>query len=160
MAFTDGISLIPVDFALLATRKILCEANPDIDKRSAGFKRRFEAVCEAPSVLLSMIDNARNLIRDGSYIVFDSWFCVPPLIREIVKRNLHVTGRLKNDKTHFLFRRNGKDSFVNLEQLFGKLVKIPAAVRKRQQQTSEILGSLRVCLPPTDEYITPALKYH
>jgi len=94
-----------------------------------------------------MIDNARNIIHDRSYIVFDSWFCVPPLIREIVSRGLHVTGRLKNDKTHFLFRRNGKDSFVTLEQLFEKLAKIPVAVRKRQQQVLDILGSFRVCLP-------------
>ena len=84
--------------------------------------------------------------------MFDSWFCVPSLIRELVKRKLHVTGRLKNDKTHFLFHRNGKDIFLNLEQLFGKLSKIPAAVRKRQQQTPDILGSIRVCLPPTSEY--------
>ena len=152
LAFTDGISLIPIDFAMLGTKKILCEANPDIDKRSSGFKRRLEAVCEAPSVLLTMIDNARNIIRDWSYIVFDTWFCTPPLIREIAKRNLHVTGRLKNDKTHFLFRRNGKESFVNLEQLFKKLSKIPKAVRKRQQQTSDILGSFRVCLPQVDEH--------
>ena len=158
LAFTDGISLFPIDFALLGTKKIICEANPDIDKRSSGFKRRLEAVCEAPSVLLSMLDNARSLICKGSYIVFDSWFCVPPLIREIVKRNLHVTGRLKNDKTHFLFRRNSKDSFVNLEQLFEKLKKIPAAVRKLQQQTPDILGSFRVCLPQVKEYEAVAVK--
>jgi hypothetical protein len=152
LAFTDGISLIPIDFALLGTKKILCEANPDVDKRSHGFNRRLEAILEAPSVLLTMIDNARNIIRNGSYIVFDSWFCVPSLIREIVKRNLHVTGRLKNDKTYFLFHRNGKDSFVNLEQLYRKLAKIPAAVRKLQQQIPDIIGSFRVCLPPTDEH--------
>ena len=152
LAFTDGISLIPIDFALLGTKKIICEANPDIDKRSSGFKRRLEAVCDAPSVLLNMIDDARIIIRDWSYIVFDSWFCVPALIREIVSRNLHVTGRLKNDKTHFLFRRNGKDSYVNLEQLYAKLSKIPAAVRKLQQQTLDILGSFRVCLPQVDKY--------
>ena len=158
LAFTDGISLIPIDFALLGTKKIICEANPDIDMRSSGFKRRLEAVKEAPSALLSMLDNAYNIIRKGSYIVFDSWFCVPSLIREIVKRNLHVTGRLKNDKTHFLFRRNGKESFVNLEQLFEKLAKIPASVRKRQQQTPDILGSICVCLPSTDEYDAIAVK--
>jgi hypothetical protein len=134
----------------LGTKKILCEVNLDIDKRSSGFKRRLEAVEEAPSVLLSMLDNARDIICKGSYIVFDSWFCVPPLIRGIATRSLHVTGRLKNDKTHFLFHRNGKDSFVTLEQLFGKLAKIPEAVRNRQQQTPGVLGSLRVCLPPVD----------
>ena len=158
LAFTDGISLIPIDFALLGTEKIICGANPDIDKRSSGFKRRLEAVVDAPSVLLSMLDNARTLIRKGSYIVFDSWFCVPSLIREIAKRHLHVTGRLKNDNTHFLFRRNGKDSFVNLEQLFGKLAKIPAIARKRQQQMPDILGSFRVCLPPVDGCKALAVK--
>ena len=105
-----------------------------------------------------MIDNARNIICKGSYIVFDSWFCVPPLIREIAGRGLHVTGRLKNDKTHFLFRRNSKDSFLTLEQLFEKLTKIPAAVRKRQQQAADILGSFRVCLPPVDGYEALAVK--
>lgn len=158
LAFTDGVSLIPIDFALLGTSKVLCEASSDIDKRSSGFKRRLEAIADAPSVLLSMLDNACALIRKGSYIVFDSWFCVPSLIREIVKRGLHVTGRLKNDKTHYLFRRNGKDVFVTLEQLFGKLAKIPAAVRERQQQTPDILGSFRVCLPSTKEYEAIAVK--
>jgi len=159
LAFTDGISLIPIDFALLGTKKILCEANPDIDKRSSGFKRRLEAVMDAPSVLLSMIDNVCDIIRKGSYIVFDSWFCTPPLIREIVRRGLHVTGRLKNDKTHFLFRRNSKDSFVNLEQLYEKLKKIPAAVRKRlYQMTPDILGSFRVCLPSVEGYEALAVK--
>ena len=158
IAFTDGISLIPIDFALLGTKNRICEASPDIDKRSSGYKRRLEAVTDALSVLLSMIDNARALIRDGSYIVFDSWFCVPSLIREIVKRGLHVTGRLKNDATHFLFRRDGKDRLLNLEQLFAKLAKIPAAVRKRQQQTPDILGSLRVCLPSVEGCKALAVK--
>jgi len=158
LAFTDGISIIPIDFALLGTKKILCEANSDIDKRSSGFKRRLEAVMDAPSVLLSMLDNACDIIRKGSYIVFDSWFCTPPLIREIVKRGLHVTGRLKNDKTHFLFRRNSKDCFVNLEQLYGKLKKIPAAVHERLQKTPNILGSFRVCLPSVGEYEALAVR--
>ena len=158
LAFTDGISLIPIDFALLGTKNMICEANSDIDKRSSGYKRRLEAVTDAFSVLLSMLDNARDLICKGSYIVFDSWFCVPPLIRAIVKRGLHVTGRLKNDKTYFLFRRNGKDSFVNLEQLFRKLMKIPAAVRRRQQQVADILGSFRVSLPAIGECEALAVK--
>ena len=75
LAFTDGVSLIPMDFALLGSKKIICEANPDIDGRSYGAKRRAEAVREAPEVLLSMIDHHRNLIRPESHIVFDSWFC-------------------------------------------------------------------------------------
>ena len=158
LTFTDGISLIPIDFALLGTKKRICEANPDIDKRSSGYKRRLEAVTDAPSVLLSMIDNARAIIRNGSYIVFDSWFCVPSMIRAIVKRGLHVTGRLKNDATYFLFRRDGKNSLLNLEQLFAKLAKIPAAVRKRQQQTPDILGSLRVCLPSVEGCEALAVK--
>jgi site-specific DNA-cytosine methylase len=59
---------------------------------------------------------------------------------------------LKNDRTHFLFRRNGKNTFVTLEMLFRKLDKIPAKVRRRQQQTPDILGSLCVALPAVEGY--------
>jgi hypothetical protein len=152
LAFTDGISLIPIDFALLGSKKTVCEANPDIDGRSYGAKRRAEAVCEAPKVLLSMIDNNRNLIRDGSHIVFDSWFCNPSFIRELTDRKLHVTGRLKKNDNRYLFRRNCKESLVTLEQLYTKLSRIPRPVRERQQkENSDVLGSLCVALPPCEE---------
>jgi hypothetical protein len=152
LAFTDGISLVPLDFGLLGTEKILCEANPDIDGRSHGAKRRAEAVCEAPSVLLAMIDRLRNLIREGSYIVFDSWFSFPSLIRALVNRGLHATGRLKKNDTRYLFQRNGKDTFVTLEQLYAKLSRIPRAVRERQRkENADILGSFRVALPKDKE---------
>ena len=152
LAFTDGISLIPVDFALLGTKKILCEANPEIDGRSHGAKRRAEAVCEAPEVLLSMIDSHRNLIQDKSYFAFDSWFCNPSLIRALVGRNLHVTGRLKNNDTYYLFRRSGKDRLVTISQLRAKLPRIPRSVRERQRKNNEdILGSLIVALPHDGE---------
>jgi hypothetical protein len=70
LVFTDDRSLISMDFALLGSEKIVCSANPDVDGRSHGAKRRLEAVCQAPEILLSMIDRLGTLIRDGSYIVF------------------------------------------------------------------------------------------
>jgi hypothetical protein len=148
LAFTDGISLIPLDFSLLASQKTLCPANSDIDKRSHGSKRRAEAVRPAPDVLLSMLNGCRDIISDGSYILFDSWFCVPSLIRKLTERRLRVTGRLKNNSTRFLFHRNGKDHLLTLSQLFKRLSKIPEPVRKRQRQRPDILGSFRVALPP------------
>ena len=148
LAFTDGISLIPMDFALLGSKKVLCEANPDVDGRSHGAKRRAEAVQEAPKVLLSMIDRCRNIIREESYIVFDSWFCFPELIRALTNRKLHVTGRLKKNDTRYLFRRKCKNCLLTLEQLYAKLSRIPHTVRKRQQKgNGDIIGSLRVALP-------------
>ena len=152
LAFTDGISLIPVDFALLGSQKILCEANFDVDGRSHGAKRRSEAIQEAPEVLLSMIDRCRNIIREGSHIVFDSWFCFPALIRALTNRKLHVTGRLKKNDTRYLFRRKCKDCLVTLEQLYAKLSRIPYTVRERQQkENGDIVGSLRVALPSNGE---------
>ena len=152
LAFNDGISLIPLDFALLGSKKIICGANADIDGRSHGAKRRTEAVKEAPEVLLSMIDRCRDIIRGGSHIVFDSWFCYPSLIRELSGRKLHVTGRLKKNDTRYIFRRNSKDSFVTLEQLYAKLSRIPRSVRERQRKgNADVLGSLCVALPPDKE---------
>lgn len=147
LAATDGISLIPLLFALLGTQKILCPANSDIDKRSHGAKRRLEAMRKATDVVLALLDTAKNIITKGSYILFDSWFCVPSLIRNIRERALHVVGRLKNNTTRFLFRRNSKDQLLNLKQLFQKVKKIPLPVRKRQQQIPGILGAIYVALP-------------
>jgi len=149
LTFTDGVSLIPVDFALLGSKKILCEANPDIDGRSHGAKRRAEATREAPEVLLSMIDRCGDLIVEGSHIVFDSWFSFPSLIRALTDRILHVTCRLKQNDTRYLFRRNCKESLFTLEQLYAKLSRIPNSVRERQRgKNADILGSFCVALPP------------
>jgi hypothetical protein len=151
LAFTDGISFVPLDFALLGSKKILCGANPDIDGRSHGAKRRAEAVREAPEVLLYMIDHHRNIILEESHIVFDSWFCCPSLIRALSARKLYATGRLKKNDTRYLFRRNCKDSFVTLEQLYTKLSRIPRSVRERQRkENADILGSFFVALPPNE----------
>jgi hypothetical protein len=151
LAFTDGISLIPIDFSLLGSQKVLYPADKDIDKRSQGWKRRLEATTQAPTVLLNMIDSSRSVISEWSYILADSWFSNPSFIRELRKRRLHFTGRLKDNATRFLFRRNGKDTLLTLTQLFDKLDRIPKAVRKKQQQTPDILGSLRVALPSVTE---------
>jgi hypothetical protein len=152
LAFTDGVSLIPLDFALLGSKKILCEANSNIDRRSHGSKRRSEAVCEAPEVLLSMIDRCRDLIIDGSHIVFDSWFCFPSLIRALAERNLHVIGRLKKNNTRYLFRRSCKESLITLELLYAKLSRIPRSVRECQREgNADILGSFCVALPPVEK---------
>lgn len=152
LAFTDGVSLIPLDFALLGTKNIVCEATPDIDGRTHGAERRAEAVREAPEVLLSMVDHHRSLIRKGSHIVFDSWFSSPSLIRELVGRELHVTGRLKKNDTLYLFRRNGKDSLFTLEQLYAKLPRIPRSVQERQRKdNADVVGSLCIALPPDEK---------
>ena len=111
-----------------------------------------EAVAEAPKVLLSMIDRHRNIIQDGSYIVFDSWFSFPSLIRAITGRKLHVAVRLKKNDNHYLFRRNCKNRLVNLSQLHAKLSRIPRAVRERQRgESADILGSFIVALPRDGE---------
>jgi hypothetical protein len=141
-----------MDFALLGSKKILCEANPDIDGRSHGAKRRVEAVQEAPEVLLSMLERHRSIIQEGSHIVFDSWFSFPSLIRALVGRKLHVTARLKKNDTRYLFRRKCKDCLATLEQLYAKLSRIPRSVRERQQkENADIIGSLRVALPASGE---------
>jgi hypothetical protein len=159
LAFTDGVSLIPLDFALLGSEKIICEANHDIDKRSHGAKRRAEAVCEAPEVLLSMIDRHRDLIKDGSYIVFDSWFSSPSLIRAFSGRKVHVTVRLKNNDTRYLFRRNCKDRLVTLSQLHAKLSRIPRPVRECQRkENGDVLGSFVVALPQNGEEKSISVK--
>jgi len=159
LAFTDGVSLIPLDFALLGSKKVLCEANSEIDGRSHGAKRRTEALQEAPEVLLSMIERHLNTIKEGSHIVFDSWFCFPSLIRALTGRKLHVTTRLKNNDTRYLFRRKCNDNLVTLAQLYAKLSRIPSSVRERQKkENADILGSFCVALPSNGKEAAVSVK--
>jgi hypothetical protein len=51
LGWSDGKTFIPLDFALLSSKKAQINWIADnIDKRSSGYKRRLEALKSAPEV--------------------------------------------------------------------------------------------------------------
>lgn len=98
LGWSDGNTFIPVNFALLSSEKAdnrLVDADPTIDKRSSGFRRRRESVRKSTEVLLDLVRQAGKAGLAADYLLFDSWFAFPSVIRKIAAESLHVICRLK-----------------------------------------------------------------
>jgi len=98
LGWSDGNSFIPLNFALLSSEKAenrLKEANPVIHKRSAGYHRRQESVRKSTEVLLELLRQTLKTGITADYLLFDSWFSFPGVIRDVVAESVQVICRLK-----------------------------------------------------------------
>ena len=80
LGWSDGVTFIPLLFRHLSSKdpnQRYAEANSGIDKRSAGYKARQEAVSKAPEVLLGMLRQAKRAGVAAKHVLFDSWFSYP-----------------------------------------------------------------------------------
>ncbi|WP_375377920.1 transposase [Paenibacillus sp. MZ04-78.2] len=113
-----------MDFALLSSVKSSINGMMDsIDKRSHGYKRRKEALCSAPHVIAAMLDRAIQAGISAPFALMDSWFTHAPLIREVLRRGMHVIGMVKNDNKRYLVdgqRLNLKELYVAAPRVEGK----------------------------------------
>lgn len=66
-----------------------------IDKRCNGYKRRMDALRYAPVQIPEMIDRALNQGIEASYVLMDTWFTHPPLIKAIKEQGLDMIGMVK-----------------------------------------------------------------
>jgi hypothetical protein len=137
LAWSDGVSLIPLCFSLLSSAKkknILCPMNETIDRRSNGFKSRAEATEKSTSVMFNLLQEAKKYGVKASYILFDSWFAFPSVIMKVRREGFHVAAMLKAMKTVF-YTFNGK--LYKLESLY-------SIAGKNSDANSDILSSVVV----------------
>jgi hypothetical protein len=138
MGWSDGHSFVPVDFTLLSSSKSAVTGMTDgIDKRSHGYKRRQEALCPAPQVIAAMLDRAIQAGISAPYVLMDSWFTHAPLIAEILRRKLHVIGRVKNDNKRYLVCGER----LSLKELY-------AVAPRVEEKNRNILRLIRTALAP------------
>jgi len=140
MAWSDGHSLVPVDFELLTNSdpgKRLGE-QPKVDLRTHLGRRCLAATSKATDQTLHMLDRALKAAMAADYLVFDSWFAHADLLYKLSQR-LPVVCMLKNSgKISF---RHGK----RIYQLKGLYEKV--AARKRSPKSNDehqIIGSIMV----------------
>ncbi|GER67525.1 hypothetical protein BpJC7_32210 [Weizmannia acidilactici] len=137
LGWTDSFSFIPVDFALMNSAKKenrKQEINPNLDKRTSGYKRRLEAIESKLTVVSKLLDHAleKGIIAD--YVLMDTWFTQAPLIQEITSKGLYVIGMVKQLNQRYLL--NGQK--LTLDQLYQKA--------KPHMDKKEILCSVHVSL--------------
>lgn len=137
LGWSDGNTFIPLAFSQLSSEKEsnrLHSMNESIDKRTNGYQRRKEAIRKSTEVLLELLRQAKAYMAPASYILFDSWFAFPNLIRKAWDLyRLHTVCMLKAMPKVYYEYQGQK---LNLNQLY-------AAVKKRRGR-ARILSSIVV----------------
>jgi hypothetical protein len=83
LCWSDGISRLPLDFALLSSTdaaKRFCEATKLVDKRCCAYERRREATIKSTAHLADMVKRALAAGIDVRHILMNSWFAMPKTI--------------------------------------------------------------------------------
>lgn len=115
LGWSDGHSFMPVDFSLLSSKKSQINGiSSEIDKRTSGYKRRVNALQTAPEQIPDMIRRALSNGINAEYVLIDSWFTMPPLVKAVAEQGLDVIGMVKETKQRYSVNGN----LVSLKQLY------------------------------------------
>jgi len=148
LAWSDGTTTIPMLFRHLSSKERknrYNKINPDIDKRTVGYKIRREAMESATTLLLSMLAQAKKIVAPAKHVVFDSWFSYPSTMMSVKKIGFDAVGRLK-DTTKIKYLVDGQKQ--TLKQIY-------AGAKKRPGRAKYLL-SREVLLYNDDGETTPA----
>jgi hypothetical protein len=136
LGWSDGNTFLPLAFSLLSSEKEsnrLRGMNDSVDKRTNGYQRRKEAIRKSTDVLLDLLKQAKAYMVPASYLLFDSWFAFPGVIRKIREIKLHTICMLKSLPT---VKYEYQEQKLTLNKLY-------AAVRKKRGR-AKILASIVV----------------
>ena len=139
LGWSDGISQIPVSFAMLSSaneKNRFAPMQEGIDKRTNGYRRRLESVTKSPQVLVDLVRSALKSGIHADYILFDSWFSFPSTIMAMLATKVHVVCMLKDLKT---IRYGYQGKSLRLGELF-KVVRKKAGRAKILAQVVVELG--------------------
>ena len=105
LAWTDGVTTIPVRYSLLASsydEKVRGIIRDDLDGRSLGGRIRKLARTSMNDLTVKFACEAVKAGIPASIIAFDSWFAVPRTISRLMKEaNLTVIARLKTNSKQY-----------------------------------------------------------
>jgi len=135
LGWSDGATFVPCDHAVLTSPK---EKNriqgikKIMDRRTCGARRRQEALVKSTELIVPMVKRALNLSIPAKYLLMDSWFSFPSLVRSVMEY-IHVICMVKNTSK----------VFYELEGQSLTLSKICRMIRKRRG-LAKIKGSMIV----------------
>lgn len=137
LCWSDGATLVPLDFALLSSTK---EKNryqgvtKQLDSRSCGAKRRQEAVCKSTSLIAPMLQRALAAGIKAKYLLMDSWFGMPSIISK-AREHLPVICMIKRTpKIHYGF----DGTWLSVDSIHARL--------RKRRGLAKILGSALVTM--------------
>lgn len=149
-AISDGHTLIPIDFSLLASsnpKNRFCEMRQGIDKRTSGFKRRIEALKKAPELAAEMAQRIKKAGLNFNYILVDSWYSDPKTVKALHK-SAPVICMMKKGRTKY---QVGKKN-LTVKQIYASLPK--------RRGRAKILASQKVMLSETVSATIVFVRHH
>jgi len=135
LGWSDGASFVPVDHAVLSSTKKKNRYQgimKEIDRRTCGARRRQEALCKSTELIVPMVRRALGLFIPARYLLMDSWFGFPSVVRSVMKY-IDVICMVKNT-TKIFYEIEGESL---------PLAKIYRKIRKRRGR-AQIKGSIIV----------------
>ena len=117
LGLTDGVSIFPVNSALMSSKyeNRYAEANElKANARTCGRKRRAEAVISKTKVAIDMLKRTLSSGINADYVLMDTWFTTEPFIQKINELGLDVIGMVKQLRQRYKY--NGR--LLNLRKLF------------------------------------------
>ena len=119
LAWTDGVTTIPVRYSLLASaydEKVRGTIRDDIDGRTLGSRIRKLARTSMNDLTVKFACEAVKAGIPAGIIAFDSWFAVPHTISRLAKEaKLTVIARLKTNSKQY-YEYDGK--MINIKCLY------------------------------------------
>lgn len=148
LAWSDGCSTLPLDFALLSSRdpaKRLCGERRQMDRRCCAAVRRREAVTKSTDLLEGMVKRALANGIEAAYILVDSWFAWPSIIRRLHGQRPVIC--MLKDMPGIRFRHQGVSR--RLGEIYRNLSKKPG----RAKILADTLVELPCGLPATIVFV-------
>jgi len=135
LGWSDGASFVPVDHVVLSSTKRknrIQGITKEMDRRTCGARRRQEALCKSTDLIVPMIRRAVGLLIQAKYLLMDSWFGFPAVVRSLM-RYIDVICMVKNTPKIFY---DSEGQLLTLSQVYRK-------IRKRRGR-AQIKGSVTV----------------
>ena len=135
LGWSDGASFIPVDHSVLSSpnkENRIKGITKDLDRRTCGARRRQEAITKSTDLIVPMVRRALGLFIPAKYVLMDSWFGFPVVVRSLM-RHIDVICMVKNTPKIFY-------EFEGLSQTVSQIYR---KIRKRRGR-ARIKGSVTV----------------
>lgn len=108
IGWTDGNTFLPVNFALMSTRKrsnLLGQPAQITDQRQIAGQRRAQAQRPMNEVALELVKQVLALGVRAKYVLFDSWYSSPKMFWQLTQLKLFGVGMLKrSSKVYYRYR--------------------------------------------------------
>jgi len=128
VCWSDGVSCLPLDFALLSSQhadKRLAPSAKVLDKRCCAYQRRREAVVKATAHLPEMVRRILSAGIEARYLLMDSWFTHPATVTKL-SGYLPVIGMVKKTEK-ILYGFDGQ--WLDLKAIYRRLRKKPGRAK-------------------------------